>query len=464
MTAVTATELLLAHDLSPTEHSALRFVQIHLLRYALEESEKANAALRTALQEDDCESWVPAVARVRATLDGDHGLNIDAHHRLAALADDEQDRAAHFCAAARSQVALGDKEGAISTLQRVLKLDRRHEYAVALLEELQRAEGRTDEVIDLLKGAAELHGDSRSAEMAFLLAGRATEANGDFEGAKRSYQEAAQKSTSSVSTIFALRRLALIQDDAPAYRSTLAEAAKLEADEGRARDGVFEYAQFLSDEGNEPGIANTLFGQVMPHETLGANAALRILLSTQKPETDLLQQATEVFIDEASDQDRSLMRIALGLEKGRRPELGSQSPPAAWENSWHRYRNFKESSNDKDLRKRSNSIFALGSALNEPRISSELMLHGLRTELLTAGNSDNEAYLLADELMQRWPDSAAVAVAVDETLSSADDPGARAAALESRLAYAEHGSARSSMKSARAQALLKAGRSEESGR
>ena len=461
ITASNTTTALLQHEIPPMERSALMYVQHEIFRRKLGDKEAADRVLQTSLADDACQAWAPSVATIRATLDANYTLNIKAHLRASELTDDDKNKLAHLCATARSQVLASDPDAAIQSLRQAIEIDAAHDYAVALLEELLRAQGRTDEVVELLRQAATRQEQPRSAEISLLLAGQLAEESGDLDNATNSYMEASRKSPLSISANFALRRLAQATKNRSGHLAALQAAATIEAETGNLSDSAYELAQYLADEQNDETGANEWFAQLTSHESFGPHAALRLLLSARRPEQSSLYPSVHRLASAASESERPVLLASMVHPPVPPSTPDEENLRLPWQRAWQRYLNVKAQTSDNDPNERAASIFEFGSALTDPKTSSELMLHGLRAKLLSSSDADNESYLWADELAQRWPDSPAVAVAVDETLSAADDPDARAIALESRLAYTQEGPTRLAMKSARARTLIKAGRNEE---
>ena len=428
--ALEATAQLLERPLPPSERSALAFTRHELLRRVIKSPDAADEALTKALGDPDCDGWAPHVARVRAAIDHNDALLIAAHDRFAEITDESRVASGHLSAKARTQIRMGDVAGAIETLKRVLELDQFDPYAVALLEELLRAMGRDREVVELLRATAD--GESeRRAELSLLLAGSAAQSAGDVDNAYQSYLDAVARAPDSASGYLLLRDLARSTKNARIYLESLQGLARSEGASDRPRQAVFELAEHHAYVASDAETALDGFESLLKSDTYGTDAALSMLLV--KPHAEAAQ------LIEADDMTNIV-------------DTGA----------WPRYLELKKHFVDApDAFKRASAWYALGMGASTADCVAELMLHGLRAQVL-CGSADayDEAYLLTDELAQRAPSAKAVSIAIDETLAPGDDPATRLDALNTRIAGAS-GTAQHQLRLAQARAMQRALKSEE---
>jgi hypothetical protein len=290
-----AIDRLLARELEDDERAAL----VHHRLEVASTPEEAMALLDEQVADPRLSAFAPHLARVRAAESGNFPLLSRAHELLAerALTPDEQ--VAHLCAAARASLRARDVPRARGLLEHALARLPGHRYAVALLEEVLREGGEGEQVVALLRRAAESQGDAREAELSLLLAGAAAEGAGDTSQAAQSYEEAADRNPSSIGPLWALLRLAQRSGD---------QALELRAREGLAQREVAlgragieslllgDHYDLVSD---KPELAEHVLASALADDDTSTHAAVGLLLSPTAS-AELREQATRLLAGRAA--------------------------------------------------------------------------------------------------------------------------------------------------------------------
>ena len=470
--ALSALEALLARELEPAERSALLSDRVRL-HEASGDRDAGLAALVTALEDPAAQHWAPMGARVAAAERGDLALLARAHRSLAELTTDDVASASHFAASARASTRAGEHDTATAALRAALERDPGHRYATALLEEILRAQGKGDEVVQLLRSAADAQAGPRAAMVSLLLAGAAAEASGDLQLAIDTYEQAAERDPSSVSPLHALARLARRQGDDPLWlraqealsQRELSGDADLAGGAGFATLDLGEHYLFFAE---QPATAEAPLRQAMGSSAVALEAAVALILGRE----DSLDPAVRL---EALERVMTLLPDAaeeLRRDHGTTAGIGGVDSSAAEAD----LRSFEDEEGDTDNRwarlmrlwlahpdNRADAYLELSRATDDERGRSALLLHSLRAAVVAGGaDAMEDAFLLAQELAADSDQEAIgpeAAVALDETLQPGDDAESRAAALVARVAHASP-QTRSALRAAAGRALSEARRPE----
>jgi len=186
-----------------------------------------------------------------------------------------------------------------------------HPYALALFEEVLRAQGDAATTIDLLRNAAERHLGQRDKERHLLAAGAAAEANGDVERAAQSYLEAANQKDASLGALWALQRLAERKQRPDLERKARAGLADRERSQLRAGVDTLLLAEHLDLVAQQPAEAEPLLQHALEDGDIGHHAAIALALSRTAP-LALRAQALELLATRATDSLRPALLRELG--------------------------------------------------------------------------------------------------------------------------------------------------------
>ncbi|HEX6245727.1 MAG TPA: hypothetical protein VFZ61_32605, partial [Polyangiales bacterium] len=146
-----AVERMLGLELDPQEHTA---VLHHALDLAPDQGE-ALKLLGGAVDPHDARLGLLRIARQRAAEAQDFTLLARSHEALATLEARDDEVLAHLCGGARASARAQDLGRAQALLEQALAKDPTHPYATALLEEVFRRQGRSEELLALLRRAAQ---------------------------------------------------------------------------------------------------------------------------------------------------------------------------------------------------------------------------------------------------------------------------------------------------------------------
>ncbi|HJL14767.1 MAG TPA: hypothetical protein RMH99_03875 [Sandaracinaceae bacterium LLY-WYZ-13_1] len=463
-------EALLAQDIEDEERSALLRDLHELLRLVVEDRAAADAFLAGALEVPAAGAWAPDIARLYAARAGNASLLAAAHHALADRAADDETAAAHLCAAARTEARAGDADAAVESLRGALERSPTHPYAVALLEEVLRARGDAEEVVRLLREAAEKADAPRAAETRLLLAGAAAEAADDVDKAVQAYEEAAERAPTSLAPLLALKRLAEGRDDKALTLKALEALSQREIAAGEPGRHTLALGEHYDLFGGEPARAEEPLRTALESESVGLHAAvdLALLPVTDGDEAPRLAGLTRLLSHVSDEARAGVLREAAGAaltdgELGLAEELLDDLRERAPHDRWAPLGRLRLLAQDpKRAAERGDAWMALGHATDDPEVAAEILLSGLRAQMIGTGeDAIDDAVILAHEVMAVAPDSLPAAVALDETLSAGDDPDGRASALGSWLGRSG-ATGRLALESAHGRALGAAGRSRES--
>ncbi len=463
-----AAEALLQRDLDPEERSAVARDVHEILRLLLEDDQAADTALERALGDEVTATWAADLARLQGAIGGNADLGAHAHVALAERAGDDETAAAHLCAAARLQMRAGHVDDAVETLRKALARSPSHPYAVALLEEVLRARGDADELMRLLKEAAEASDAPRAAEARLLLAGAEAEAADEVDKAVQTYEEAADRDPTSLAPPLAIKRLAENRKDRALLLRALEALSEREVASGEPGRHTLALGEHYDLVEGKAELALSPLGTALEGEAVSLHAAVDlVLLPATEGDAAARMAAMERLLARADDEERGpLLRWAAGaaLEQDaeiaatRLAELKERAP----RDRFGHLAKLRLMAGAADRgAERADAWLGLGSATEDPDAAAQMLLHGLRTNVVARGEEGiDDGVILAHEVMAVAPDSLAAAVALDETLSAGDDPDGRADALGSWLAHAG-AAGMLAMESARGRALAAAGRSRE---
>lgn len=467
--ALGALEALLARDLDPEERSSLLADRVRL-HAAKGERDEATMALKQALMDNAAANWAPMLARVAAAEAGDMPLLARAHRALAEKAVDDITAASHFAASARATARAGDAETAIAALRAALERAPGHRYAVSLLEELLRATGRGEEVVKLLREAADAQSGPRGAMTSLLLAGAAAEASGDLDTAADTYEQAADRDPGSVSPLHALARIARERgDEALLLRAQEALSQRELAVTETAGIATLELGEHYVFGARQPSIAEAPLRQAMQSESVALEAAVALALASEDAlDPGVRLNALETLIQLAPEAAEPLRR-----EHGTTAAVGGVDAAAA-EASVQAFADDEGDITDRwallmrlwlapDADQRADAYLELSQLTTDRPASDALLLHSLRAAVVARGaDAMADAFLWAQELAGDGDADSigiAAAVALDEALQPGDDADARADALRARAMHASP-ETRSALRAAAGRAMAEARRTE----
>ncbi len=456
---------LLPHVDDPDERSALLHHRYAILRMA-DRSGEAARTLTQALDLEEARAWAADAARVYAARTGDMTLLARAHEALAEVADDEITAAAHLAATGRAAVKAGDEEAAIERLRAALEREPGNGYAVALLEEIYRARGDADEVVELLRSAAAARSDTHAAMVSLLLAGAAAEASGDADLAARTYDDARAMDPSQVSPLWALGRLAERTGDEALLLRAREALSEREIADGEPARAPLELGELLLGQGADADAESPLRACLEGPVALEAAAALALLREDAAGPAARVA-GLETMLAAAAEPDATELRREMGATATDvLPDVAEQCArellEASDDDRWALLASLSAATREGRLDERAEILLRLASATTDERARAELTLHGLRAQLVGANlesDAAEDAFLVAQELASTAPESPAAAVAVDETLSAGDDPEAFAEAQLGRVRHASEAT-RTSVAAAAGRALSAAARPE----
>lgn len=499
---------LIERDISPRERARLMRERFELLLGPLDDEAGAHALLTTALEDPDAEAWVRDAARMEGALAGNYDLLALAHDALTTGASAEV-AAAHHVAAARARLRAKNVDGAEKSLRAALAESPGSRYAVTLLEEILRARGDADEVVQLLRNAADAQRGAE-AELNLLLAGAAAEAGNEHALAADTYREALAQNPDAIASIWALERLARRTKN-PAL---LTEALTARADRERTMASgsasmrgallLGEQAGHLTDRAAESiGYLQSALGADDASTRAAAATALlhlplRVLGDDPQAKAELLNASVTTWIERLPSEDPARRELEAAFAPKREAggvtksaddgasELGEGDDPLEAEvdtvaasgrgaqgpsTTTAAVRALIASFRDDGLSEHGQADVArarayrdLASMARDEGARRELLLHAVRARSL-AGDADaaNDAFVWAQELIGAFRTSQEAAVAIDETTDAGDDPASRAVALAGRAAISSR-RVKHTIVTARARAELAAGNYETAAR
>lgn len=486
-TANNVSAALIERDISPRERSRLLRERFELLLGPLDDEAGAHKLLSEALEDPDAEAWARDAARMEGALARNYELLALAHDALAIGVSPEV-AAAHHVAAARARLRQKDVDGAERSLRAALSESPGSRYAVTLLEEILRARGDADEVVQLLRNAADAQRGAE-AEVNLLLAGAAAEAGGDHAVAADTYREALAQNPDAIASIWAMERLARRTANPTLLREALSARAEREragAAAGasmrgalmlgeqtayfanRGADGVPHLQAALSaDDASTRAAAATALLH-LPLAALGDDvtnseairAASAVALVARLPIEDPLRQELEAAFadpraaasvsratsapdaeDSADSQAHEARPAPLDDEEAvfeasvapARTAVASTTAIGAVRGVIAAFRDDGISARGAGNVARARAYRDLAAVAQDEAAKRELLLHAVRTRYL-AGDTDaaDDAFLWAQDLLASSRGSLEAAAAIDETSDAAAEPSARATALAAR--------------------------------
>lgn len=275
-----AVQRMLALTLEPHEQTAL-------LHHALDQAENeadGRRLLASAIEAREERAVLALIACSRAAQAKDYALLSSAHEALATLSASDDEHVAHLCSSARASVRQGDLLRARSLLDRALARDITHPYATALLEEILRRQGQGDELITLLRRAADNLDNAENAEGALLGAGLSAEREGNLERAQKLYEEAAGKAENPISALWCLLRLSARKGDGALARSVQDQLAQLEQKRGEAGVECLLAAELLDGDAETQARSLERLNAALAQPKVAPHAALVLALGPDVPQ------------------------------------------------------------------------------------------------------------------------------------------------------------------------------------
>lgn len=431
-----------AQNLEDEERSSL-----HADRVRLAVASGDEAALRThleaALADESTHSWAPDAVRLFAARLGDFSLLASAHEALAANAGPDDDAAAALASAARAARLAGDEARAEQNARAALQRFPGHRYAVALLEEILRAQGKSDEVVALLRSAAEAREGDTAAVVSLLNAGAAAEASGDSKLAADTYEQAADLDPSDESPLWALARLGAQNDDNQLVLRALEALSELELQGQGAGHATLALGEHYAVRASKSELSEAPLEACLDNPDLAADAAFALAIQGEAAIDPTLRLRALRLLAKSAPQDA----IPLLRDAGITAVTGEIAPDAVDE--------LGEELRALDAQDPFAVLVALLNAPAAERADAWLnlsnsttgatrdafTLHGLRSMMASGSDASEDAFMIAQELA--GSESEFAAIAVDETLEASDDADPRSDALIGRIALASEATAAS---------------------
>ncbi|MEM7609709.1 MAG: hypothetical protein AAF411_30550, partial [Myxococcota bacterium] len=428
-------ERLRVHELEDDERSAL-FADAIQLALADQDDEALLKSLGLALDDAATHLWSLEAARLFAAEKADYGLLRRAHVLLASEADAPDASAAHFAAAARAAQLADEGEHAEAHAREALERDPASRYAVALLEEILRAQGKSDEVVALLRNAADAQAGEGAASLSLMLAGAAAAAAGDKALASETYEQAADQAPSSVSPLWALLRLGVDNGDDELVLRALEALAELETREGDAGAVTLRLGEHYAFVTKKPELAEGPLEACLESEAVAPEAALALALLPESAIDPALRIRALRRLAAVAPADRALLlrdaaisAFTGGTDPEAASELAQQLRADTEDDRFALLHDLLGSETD-----RAEGWLSLAAAGGDAERPA-MMLQGLLSMLAAHGSEGAEdAFLLAQELLGE-DNEAVAAVAADETLEASDDPDPRTDALLGRIEF-----------------------------
>lgn len=456
-----AATALLGSQVDDEERGALMHELFDLLRRGLDDEGGADELLGKALDLPAGASWAPDAARVRGALAKDTRLLERAHRKLVEDSPDPETASAHLCAIARVRLRAGDLAGCEEVLREAIQSSPGHRYAIAMLEEILRERGEAEEVVTLLREGAEAQENARAAELSLLLAGAAAEAAGDVALAARTYEEASDKDPDSMAPLWSMRRLGDRTGDAALSLRAVEALSQWEIHKGAPDRATLELGEHYDLVSDKPELAETPLSQAMSSASVGAQAALDLLLlDASAIDGPLRVAAVDRLLDVVSAEDRAqLLRelggtlVAAGRDRQRAAEVAQELE--AEHDPWARWGAIRALANTPDaVAERARAWVRLGTGTSDAGTAAELVAHGLWARRVAEGEVTDAADVLA-RIAHAAPGAAATAIAIDEAVAT-DSAIGHAAALAARLPHTSD-ELRGALTAAEGRALCAAG-------
>ncbi|MCB9594334.1 MAG: hypothetical protein H6719_16505 [Sandaracinaceae bacterium] len=463
-------DALLARELDDEERGALLRDSLELTRLVLEDREAGQATMQAALEAQAARQWAPDLARIGAAADDDLAMLARAHKMLAERSADDETTAAHLCAAARAQARAGDDDAAVESLRAALVASPSHPYAMALLEEVLRARGDAEEVVRLLREAAEQSDKPRAAETRLLLAGAAAEAADDFDRAVQTYEEAAERSPFSLAPVLAIRRMAEAQNDSALLLRALEGLSQREIASGSPGRHTLALAEHYDLISGKPELAEEPLREALRGKMALAAAVDLALVPIHGGDATRLSGLSRLLERAGPEAKPGMLREAAGAalavgDHERAQALITELRDVAPRDRWASLGALRLAALDPTKRAaRADAWKSLGRATDDPAAAAELINHGLRAQAMSDASAESDAVddavMVAYEVVSMAPESLHSAVALDEALSAGDDPEGRAEAMTGWAAHAG-AAGRASLDLAHGRALAAAGRPQD---
>jgi len=449
--------------LDQAEQSALLWDSFRLASIEIGNIELATEIITSSLAIPACCTWAPDVALLFGALQKDYSLQARSHEILAERSTNDESAAAHLCAAARALVRAGQNDRAIAHLRQAIEYSTANAYAVPLIEEMLMEQGEAEQVVYLLRQAAEAKVNTKQSEIALLHAGAVAEVAGEVALAARNYEDAIDRDPMALAPLWSLRRLAERTGRTEMLTAALEGLAFREAEIEKIAVSSFELGTHRDLTGDSA-LAVDALRAVLDDRDLATEAALSLLFL---PSGKAIAESLEVawaYLQESLSQDltRAFLRerIASTLDRdpGQARRLAATLSAEQPDDRWAHYVYARTAS---EADERAQSLISLGNAVDDQDAAAALLLHGLRCHML--GNQDEsieDSLILALGIAETSPESVVSAIAMDEVLTPADDAESRADALSDRMKHATD-EARLTLRGAHARALLAANRFQE---
>jgi uncharacterized protein HemY len=445
------------------EQSALLWDSFWLASTEIGNIEKATEILTYGLALPACRAWAPDVARLLGALQKDYAMLARSHEILAERSANDETVAAHLCAAARVLVRAGENDRALAHLKQAIEYSTANAYAVPLLEELLMERGEAEQVVHLLRQAAEAKVNTKQSEIALLHAGAVAELAGEVELAARNYEDAIDRDPMAQAPLWSLRRLAERTGRTEMLTAALEGLAFREAEIEKIATSSFELGIHRDLAGDSERAVDSLRA-VLDDRDLATEAALSLLfLPCEKAIGESLDAASALLQESLSPDLATAFyreRIASTLDRdpGQAQRLAEELSAQQPDDRWAHYVRVRTAS---ETDERAQSLIDLGNTTDDQDAAAVLLLHGLRCHVLgDQGEAIEDSLILALGIAETSPDSVVSGIAMDEALTPADDAESRADALSDRLKHATE-EARLTLRYAHAQALLAANRFEQ---
>ncbi|MFK8004571.1 MAG: hypothetical protein AB8H86_33695 [Polyangiales bacterium] len=429
-------------DLEDEERSSL-----HADRVRLAVAAGDDATLRThleaALADESTHSWAPDAVRLFAARLGDFNLLASAHEALASNAGPDDDAAAALASAARAARLAGDESRAEQNARAALERFPGHRYAAALLEEILRAQGKSDEVVALLRSAAEARQGDAAAVVSLLSAGAAAEASGDSKLAADTYEQAADLDPTDESPLWALARLGAQNDDNGLVLRALEALSELELQGQGAGHATLALGEHYAVRASKSELSEAPLEACLDTPELAPDAAFALAIQGESAIDPALRLRALRLLSKSAPQDA----MHLLRDAGVTAATGELAPDAV-----------DELSEELRALDAQDPFAVLVSLLNAPAAEradawlnlsnsttgatrEAFTLHGLRSMMASGTDASADAFMIAQELA--GSESEFAAIAVDETLEASDDADPRSEALIGRISLASEATAAS---------------------
>ncbi|MFT5355217.1 MAG: tetratricopeptide (TPR) repeat protein, partial [Polyangiales bacterium] len=374
---------------------------------------------------------------------GDFALRASAPAAPATNAGPDDDAAAAFASAARAARLAGDDARAEQNARAALKRFPGHRYAVALLEEILRAQGKADDVVALLRSAAEARQGDSAAGVSLLNAGAAAEAAGDSKLAADTYEQAADLDPTNESPLWALARLGAQNDDNQLVLRALEALSALEVQGQGAGHATLALGEHYAVRSSKSELSEAPLEACLDNPELAADAAFALAIQGEAAIDPTLRLRALRLLAKSAPLDA----VPLLQDAGITAATGEIAPDAV-----------QELSEELRALDASDPYAVLVSLLNAPAADradawlnlanatsgatrDAFTLHGLRSMMASGTDASADAFMIAQELA--GSESEFAAIAVDETLEASDDADPRSEALIGRIPLASKATAAS---------------------